>query len=559
MKNGIKRGAFLLLAGLLICFWARPAEATRSFTMTQTPASAEFSMGTAQTATFLIANTSNAGETVTRVQFNVSGTYTFFPPQTITMSGWTCALSNATGSNYRRITCSANSTGDRIAPGSSNTYALSFINNTANSSTDRTDSLSSVVTSFWTGTRTRSTTMNNQGGWTWKALLVTLVSTPASVGTGCQFTLTMTVTNKSTANGLAISPVPSPRPAVTATGGATVNNPSPVSIGFPLNAGASGTFTWTYTVSGSAGGTVRFTACASTGANCTTTSGTSRTSSSVTSSPMTIAAGLSCGLTSAITNSPACLFPGNTATFVMIVTNTTGATVANVVPSALTRVVTGAAVIGAFTGPAPATIASIPANGTGTFTWTAPVTGNPNDQYSVSGYATANGPIQTATIVSTPVQDVDGYLVSVGTTNENSANAELTWTVTNYGCSNINQVAIAAPGGWPAATDPYALVSNTTGTQVVDSWTPLAGTTFTSPNVTDSIPVPPLANTGTFSLVFSPTPAAGTYTFNVTITDATLPVPMTTIIPTVVTVNPFDSSSGGPNEAGTAVWHEDMK
>ena len=551
---------------LLLLFFVGPilipatVHAARSFTVTQVTSPAEFVMGTAQPITFTIRNTSTAGETVTQVQFNVSGTYTYFPPQTVTVPNWTCTLSRATGGNYRRITCSANATAYRIAPGASLDYTFNIINNTTNSTADRNDVLNSVVASFWVGTRTRTRTLNNQGAWTWKSLFMTLTPSSPSVGSGCQFTLTMSVTNRSTSNGLVISPVPSPRPTATVTGGASVNNPAPSPASLTLNAGATGIITWTYTLSGASGGTVRFTACASTTGSCTTVSGTSRTSSSVTSSTVTIASGLSCGLTAAISNNPACLFSGNIATFVMTVTNTTGNPVTNVAPSALTRITSGSAVIGAFTGPTPSSIGTIANNASGTFTWTAVVTGNPNDTYAVSGYATANGPLQTATATS-PTQDVDGFSVTVNTAVADSSNEDLTWTVTNYGCANLNQVTIAIPGGWTFdGTDAYALVSNTTGTEV-DSWTwsySAGAVTFSSPSSTDRIPLLPLPNTGSFSLLFSQTPsAAGTSVFNVTVTDDTSPTPMTQTIPTTVTTTSFDP--GGPNATGTGVWHEDVR
>ncbi len=548
------------VVGALLFFRLTPAEAARSFTVTQVTSPAEFAMSSAATITFKITNTSTAGETMTLVQFNVSGTYTYFPPQTIAPpgTGWSCTLSNASGSNYRRITCSASNSAYYIQPAASMNFTFNLISNTS-LTTDRNDSLSSVVGTFWVGTRTRSSTVNTQGAWTWKALFMTLVPSSISAGTGCQFTLTMTVTNRSSANLTNIAAVAKP-PAPAYTGGANVTTTSnPANLN--LNAGATGTMVWTYTLTGPAGGTVRFTACSSASGSCTTVSGTSRTSSSVTSSAVTIATGLSCGLTAAITNNPACLYPGGTATFVMTVTNTTGNPVTNVVPSALTRVVTGAASIGAFTGPAPASIANIANGGNGTFTWTATVTGNPNDTYAVSGYATANGPLQTAT-VSSNTQDVDGYTWAVGSAVAGSANEEVMWNIANYGCSNINQVSIAVPAGWTFANDAYALVYNTAGNQV-DTWTWAfaAGTaTFTSPNSTDRIPVPPLSNTGSLSLLFSQTPAApGNYTFNVTITDDSTPTPVTQTIPTTVTVNPFDSSTGGPNATGTAVWHEDVR
>jgi hypothetical protein len=544
-----------------LAFLPASAEAARSFTVTQVTSPAEFVMGGAQPITFTIDNTSTAGETITQVQFNVTGTYTYFPPQTVSVPNWNCTLSRAAGGNYRRITCAATAAAYRIAPGASLDFTFNIINNPTNSSRDRTDQLSSVVASFRVGARTRTSTLTNRGSWTWKSLYMTLVPSSLSVGSGCQVTLVMTVTNRSTSNNLSISPVPSPRPTAVTTGGASVNNPAPTPASLPLNAGATGPISWDYTLSGPAGGTVRFTACASTTGSCTTVSGTSRTSPSITSATVTIASGLSCGLSAAITNNPACLFPGNTATFTMTVTNTTGNTVYNVSPSVLTPVVTGSASIGAWSGPAPASIASIANNGTGVFTWTAPVTGNPNDQYSVSGYATANGPIQSATVASN-VQDVDGYTAVVGAAVAGSTNDELTWTITNFGCSNINSVSIAVPAGWTFAGDAYALVNNTAGTEV-DSWTWASSSgsvTFTAPNAADRIPLLPSPNTGAFSLLFDETtPTPGTAVFTITVTDDTTPTPATLSIPTSVAVAPFDSSPGGPNAAGTGLWHEEVR
>jgi hypothetical protein len=98
-------------------------------------------------------------------------------------------------------------------------------------------------------------------------------------------------------------------------------------------------------------------------------------------------------------------------------------------------------------------------------------------------------------------------------------------------------------------------VNNTLGNLV--EWN-IAGTTFTAQSATDRIPPTTPINTGTFSLVFSQTPAsAGSYIFNVTITDDSTPTPVIQVIPTTVTVNPYDSSPpSGPNVVGTAIWHE---
>ncbi len=173
-----------------------------------------------------------------------------------------------------------------------------------------------------------------------------------------------------------------------------------------------------------------------------------------------------------MTNTPACLFSGNIATFQMMVTNNTGMTTTNVTP--VVTACTGPAQIGsppALSSRDRALIASLPTGSTGTFTWTAAVTGNPNDTYSISGYATANGPITTATVTSN-VQDVDGYVVTVASvntgtamTNASSANEEITWTIANWACSNVNQVAISVPAGWTFVNDGYSLVNNTTATR----------------------------------------------------------------------------------------------
>jgi hypothetical protein len=276
---------------------------------------------------------------------------------------------------------------------------------------------------------------------------------------------------------------------------------------------------------------------------------------------VTIVAGAACNLVSAMTITPICLYSGDITTVQMMVTNTTGTTVINVTP--VVTACTGTAQIGSpactwLTGPSPATIGNLLTNTTGTFTWTAAVNGKPNDVYSVSGYATANGPITTATVTSN-VQDVDGYIVTVTSkststaeTNADSVNEELDWTITSYACSNINKVSIAIPAGWTFANDGYALVTNTTGTQV-ETWNPPAGTTFTSPNATDRIPSG--GNSGDFYLVFSQTPTAtGNYNFDVTITDD---VGVVRVKPSTVTVNPFNT--GTWNATGTGVWQETIQ
>ncbi|MGC1454349.1 MAG: hypothetical protein WA946_04065 [Nitrospirota bacterium] len=550
MKNRMKPVLFLLGVVLVFCFLRTPAEAAVSFTAVQT-SPAEIVMGT-RPVTYRITNTSTAGESINRIRFNLANnTYTSYPnPEAFTApAGWTCTRSSNT-----RIQCTG------TMPSTGTNYG-DFTFNIKNVVTtyDRTDKLNTVQARFSTSNTNYNPNPLPTTSWTWKALEMTLVPAPTNIGTGCTTTLTMTVWNRSSVANLVVAPVSSPP---TLAGGAAVNAPAPAPASLTLAAnGGTGSITWAYTVTGLAGGTVKFTACASTTGTCVTNPGVTRTSSSVTTGPVTIIAGAACNLVSAMTITPTCLYSGDIATVQMVVQNKTGATVNNVTPGVITCI--GPAQIGSpactwLTGPTPANM-SLLTNATGTFTWTAAVNGNPNDSYSVSGYATANGPITTATTISN-VQDVDGYNVTIvststGTfqTNAFSVNEELDWTITNYACSNINKVSISIPAGWTFANDGYALVTNTTTTQQVETWNPLVGTTFTSPNATDRIP--PNGISGAFYLVFSQTPAStGNYNFDVTITDD---LGVVRVKPSTITVNPFNT--GTWNSTGTSIWQETIQ
>lgn len=524
--------------GTILCFCHSPVEAARLFTITQSPAlGTAYDMGSTQSITYTITNTStagNVGERIYEMRFRIN-TGSTFSGAIVAPAGWTRTAYSTTSVTFR-----ATSWANAIVTGNSLNFTLIVIMRSA--AADATETLQdaraayTLDTNFSNGiSRTGRTTINTPGSWTLKSLSMTLVPSTYSIGTGCQFTLTMTITNRSTSNITGVFSVPNPptRAGVTATPG-----PNPPSIN--LNAGATGTLIWTYTAGGTPG-TLTFTASARDSAN-------TRTSRSVTTPTITITTGLSCGLSAVIAVGPACLFSGDSATFTMTVTNTTGASVSNVTPSALTRF--GTATIGAFSGPSPASIANIANNGSGTFTWTAPVTGSIDQTYYVTGFAAASGPIQTATATSN-TEDLEGYTVIVNpaATNANSQNQEITWALTNRGCANMNQVAIAAPGGWTFGGDGYAVVTSTLLGQV-DSWG--TGATFTSPNATDRIPV---GQSGDFSLLFSATPAStGAYTFNITITDAT---GRADTLPTSVTVDPF--GSGSLNAAETGMWLEEIR
>ena len=529
------RDGFLLVIVIVVAMWCTQAEATRQFTVTQinpAPGSAAFVMGTTNPVTFRVTNTSNggnAGETITTVRFRVLGTYTTFSSTTAAPPGWTRTSFSATAVIFQ-----ANTPSDRIPSGSYKDFTLQLI--CGSTTADTTDMLRDVRATFSTG---RNVLISSVGSWTILSLAMTLTPSTFSVGKGCQFTLTMSVTNRSTASITGVTSVPKPpsRSGVSAT---TTSNPANLNLG----PGATGTMVWTYTA-GNTSGTLRFTASArdSTG---------TRTASSVTTPDITVTVA-SCNFTATLANT-GCVFSGETATFTMTVLST-GGSQTNVVPSALSRF--GTSTIGTISGPSPASIALLPADTPRTFTWTAPVTGNIGDTYYVTGYATADGPIQTA-IATSNTQTVKGYTISINpdTTTADCTTVDLTWTIANSGCANIDQVEIKFPAEWTLSDDAYAIVNNTEGTEV-DSWK-IDKTTFKAPTETDRIPNK--NSTGSFSLLFSKTPAStGTYTFSVAITDDTPLFPITRILKTTVTVTPYNSAPGGPNETKAGIWQETVQ
>lgn len=270
-----------------------------------------------------------------------------------------------------------------------------------------------------------------------------------------------------------------------------------------------------------------------------------------------------------ISVTPACLYTGSTATFTMTVTNWTGVPLVGVTPSALAGHVSGTAAIGAFTGPNPASIATLAHRASGTFTWTATITGGVNDTYYVTGNATSGGP-RTMTATSN-MEQINGYTVSVDPTSTyaSSTNQHLAWTITNYGCSTVTGnatdiagVAIAVPAGWALSTGvsaAYALAANTLS-DLVETWAPASGTTFTSPSATDRIP---FTGAGTFELVFAATPTApGASDFAITVTDSTgTPRTLLTVVGGgSAVVNPYNNATPGQgNYSGIADWQEQFR
>ena len=588
----MKRWGFLLLFVSLAAA-SSTAQAARSFTLTQTSPAApgEVDMGTTQTLTFTVTNTAsggNAGERIYRLRIRLNGSCTgtgcvatAFSSTSGAPVNWTRTAFSATSITYQAATWN-----DAIPSGSS--LSVSVVLTAGTSSQDRAETLRDVRAYFTTDnnfangiSQSGTNTISSPGSWTLQSLQITGFQTTdtsgnpvSAIAAGASFRIVITVKNISVAtqNGIVANPSP---PTATKTGSfsgsspscsLTSTSPSPLN----LTAGSSGTMTYTCTTLGSNSGTVQYSV---TDVRIGSGAATSRSSSSNVLSVSPLSVGI------AITGPYAdttCHFPGDTATFVMTVTNNTSSALTSITPSSLTFS-GSSATVGAFSGPSTACNGPPPGSppvpppsggsplavgGFCKYTWTAPVSivGNypatgPKPSFFVTGTATANPGSITSPTATSNTQDVDGFVLSVtpATTNTDSGNQEFTFSVTNRACSNVNQVAIAPPAGFTYGSDGYSLVTDTTGNPN-ENWS-LASTTFTAPLNNAPAADPgrlPIGNSGDFSLVFSATPsAAGTYTFNLTFTDENgVARPKSIDVPVSV------FGTGTINSSNPATWHE---
>jgi hypothetical protein len=545
----------LLLSTLVFLFLSSVTEAARLYTITQNPAlGTAFDMGTTQTITYTIANTStggNVGERIYEARFRID-TGSTFSSSTAAPAGWTRTAFSPTSVTFR-----ATSWANSIITGSSLDFNLNM--NMFTTTADINEILRDVRVSYTLDTnfadgiaRTGRVTTNNVGSWTLKSLLITsfqildaTCSTPTgSIVSELNFCLRMTVQNISSATLNSIITSANP-PAASKTGTvtqglvSTTYNPNPLN----LTAGSSGTISFVYSTAGTDNGTIYFTASARNNTN----SATSRAAISATLVVSRL--NISISVRGPIVANPDCIFSGDTATFIMTVTNNTGSTVTNIVPQALTRF--GTAAIGTFIGPSPASIASLANGASGTFTWTAPITGTmlsgSKRTLWVTGFVTRDPGAAQSVIATSNTQDLDGYTLTVSPdrTNASSTNKEFTWTLENYGCANTRSVSISYPGSWTFGGDSYSLIGGTE-----ETWTASGA----SPVLFSSGSQIPILGSGDFSLVFSRVPlTTGTDTFNITIADANA-TPIVKVVPTSITVDPYNT--GGANNTSTGVWRE---
>ena len=539
------------------------AHAARSFTYAQSPATALaiFNMGSVQTLSYQITNTStggNVGERIYLMQFNLPGTGTVFSSATSAPAGWTRSAFSATSVTFQATSWSNAIAVSGNGPTTTASFALVLVMGSA--SADVSDSLKSLRASYTNTTsgppfsRSGRPTINTTNLWTLKSLAITAFQITDTLGTpitalasGSSFKLVMTVKNNSTVSQSGIVSNPNP-PTVVKTG--TVTQALTGTVGSPLTLapGASGTITFTYSTAATDNGTIYFTANAQSGATVTSalaTSGTLAVSK----------------FTAAFTPAPPiCLYAGSNFTVTMALTNGFPYNITNVTPT-LTPV--AGAPLTYISGPTPAvpiaTIPTTPPAASTIVSWVYQVNSNTpaTDPFTFSGSATGTGSGATITTpLATSAFTARGeflVVVNPAATNTSSANVEMTWTLTNNGCAAVNSVAISVPAGWVWANDAYSLV-NLSAASAIETWG-VSGTnpvTFTAPNSASQLPQ---TFSGGFSLVFSATPSSITTSiFSVTVTDAN---GAAVVIPVNVTVNPF--LTGGLNNATNKVWREDFR
>jgi hypothetical protein len=556
------RQLVIITAAFVICFWNVTAEATRQFTVTQTnPApTPEFDMGSTQPVTFRVTNTctpNNTTETITTVRFRVSGTYTTFSNTTAAPAGWTRSAYSTTS-----ITFTASSAANRIPSSGTNYKDFILVLIMRTSTVDRNDLLSSVRATFRRTTGGTSTvTNNNQGAWTLRSLSINSFTITdcagvaiGSIPAGSNFCLVLTVRNVSSATQNNIISNPNP-PAVAASAGitnatknqapATTYNPSPLN----LAAGASGTITFQYTTNTTDDGTVSFTATARNGATVTSKSAVS---------PVLVIS----RFIAAIAVTPTCQYNGQNITATMTLTNGLTYNIINVTPTLNPTV--GAPVV-YVAGPAPgAPNGPVLANGgTFVFTWIYQVNGgNPGDNVTFTGFAQGTGqtggnpPRTTAVTVSPPVKR-GGFdpIMTPANTNAGSTNEEVSWTVVNQGCAEVNQVSVTMPAGWVWNADAYSLVQESAGNYIENWNVSVAGSNpvvFTSPDAAGRYPI---GLDGMFSAVFTATPAtSGMNNVTIRVTDENGQWEDNI---RQIMVDPFDNTvSGQANYTGTGSWSE---
>ncbi len=542
----------LAVAGLA---YQGSAQAARSYTATQTPAvGTQFDMGTTQSISYLITNTSTgaqAGERIYTISFRLSGG-SLFSGATSAPAGWTRTLFTTT-----EVVFTTTSWANAIAVGSSTSFTLSIV--MQSSSTTVNETLRDIRANFTTTTTgppfaSQGTgPINNAGGWTLGVLAITSFIITDTLGNpitaliaGSSFRLVMTVKNTSTVAQNSVVSNPNP-PTAIKTG--TVTQGLTGTAGSPLNlaAGASGTITFTYSTAATDSGTIYFNARAF----------RTSTATSAYANSTLLAVGR---FVASVTPSNTCQYVGQNITVTVGLIDAYTFSILNVTPTLTPLAGSPITLVSGPVPPAPiASVAVSPPptnvvwtyqiNATGTtspFGFNASATGTGN----TAGSPTLTTPTATSAFVSR-----GSFTASINPTvvNAGSTNVELTVSVANAGCAAVASVGITPPAGWAGAGDTYSLVDQATGS-ATETWTATGGAavTFTAPSVATQMP---LSSGGAFSVVYASTPPAATASvFTIRVTDAN---GLFADIPLTVTVNAF--KAGTLNDAASRIWREEFR
>lgn len=309
------------------------------------------------------------------------------------------------------------------------------------------------------------------------SLTASIAAAPARVSVGQSFTVTLTVTNPTAAAATGVAPS---IPVVTGT--ATVSVPTgPVPASIPkLAPGASGTFAWTYRTTGA--GTLAVAG----GASATDSfSGTTVTCVTDPGRPATATVDRPAALTASLPASGAAAL-GQEFTVAMTVSNTGGASATSVVPGTPAVVPAGMATLKAGPGPVPASVPSLAAGASASFTWTF-VAGTTSGTLRISAGATgadanSGAAVTAATVTSGPfIVGAAGIAVTAFTAAPATVSVgqavTLTLTLQNPGLADVLGFALGTPS-----------VNSTDGANAAPSSGPIpapptvlaAGQTFTT-------------------------------------------------------------------------------
>ena len=312
------------------------------------------------------------------------------------------------------------------------------------------------------------------------SLTAAIAAAPSRVSVGQSITVTLTVTNAATAAATGVIPS---APVVTGTATLGVpSGPQPASIP-TLAPGASGTFNWTYRTTGD--GTLAFAG----GASATDSfSGTTVTCVTDPGRPATATVDRPAVLTASLPASGAAAL-GQEFTVAMTVSNTGGAAATSVVPGTPAVVPAALATLKAGTGPVPASVPSLAAGASASFTWTF-VAGTTSGSLQISAGATGadanSGAIVTAAtatsgpfIIGAAGIAVTAFTAAPATVSVGQA-LTLTLTLQNPGLADVRDFTLgtpsvnstdrasAAPSSGPVPAPPSVLAAGQTFTT---TWT----------------------------------------------------------------------------------------